>query len=96
MNYLILAIVIFCIGVLGLLVRRNLIVMLMSVELMLSATNITFVYFSKVWGVLDGQVAVLLNFVMAACEAAVGLAIIVQLFKLKGTVDIGNWRELKK
>lgn len=95
MEYLILSAIVFCIGVLGVLVRRNLIVILMSIELMLSAVNIAFVYFSKVHGALDGQVAVLLIFVLAACEAAVGLAIIVSLFKFKGTIDINKWRELR-
>ena len=95
MGYLTLSVGIFLIGVFGVLVRRNLIVILMSIELMLSASNLAFVYFSKVHGALDGQAAVLIVFVIAACEAAVGLAIIVQLFRLKGTIDIGKWNELK-
>jgi len=95
MGYLTLSVGIFLIGLFGLLVRRNLIVILMSLELMLSAANIAFVYFSRIHGALDGEVAVLMVFVVAACEAAIGLAIIVQLFRLKGTIDISKWNELK-
>lgn len=96
MNYIILSIVLFCIGVLGVLARRNLIVILISIELMLSAANIAFVAFGRMNNGLDGDVVVLLNFVIAACEAAVGLAIIVAAYRLKGTVDIGAWKELKQ
>lgn len=96
MNYIFLATAIFCIGIFGVLVRRNLLIMLMSIELMLSAANILFATFSNTNGTLDGQVAVLINFVLAACEAAVGLAIIVMLFRLRGTIDIGSWKELKR
>ncbi len=96
MNYIILSVVIFSIGVLGVLTRRNLIVILMSVELMLSATNIAFVSFSKLNGNLDGQAIVLIVFVLAACEAAVGLGIIVSAWRLLGTVDVMKWKELKR
>ncbi|MBI2092898.1 MAG: NADH-quinone oxidoreductase subunit NuoK [Deltaproteobacteria bacterium] len=96
MEYIVLSVIIFCIGVAGILLRRNLIIILMSVELMLSASNISFVAFSKMHGNLDGQAVVLLLYVLAACEAAVGLAIIVGLFRLKGSVDIQLFRDLKK
>lgn len=96
MNYIILSVVVFCIGIFGVLTRRNLIVILMSIELMLSAANIAFVSFSRMVGNLDGHAVVLLIFIIAACEAAVGLAIIVSAWRLLGTVDIGRWRELKK
>jgi NADH-quinone oxidoreductase subunit K len=95
MGPLVLSVAIFLIGVLGVLVRRNLIVILLSIELMLSAVNIALVHFSKIRGTPDGQAIVLIVFVIAACEAAVGLAIIVQLFRKKGTIDIGEWNELK-
>ena len=96
MNYIIIASVLFCIGVLGLLIRRNLIVILMSIELILSAAHILFVYFSNLHSNLDGQVIVLISFVVAACEVAVGLAIIVMLYRLKGTININDWSDLKK
>lgn len=95
MGYLILSVGIFIIGILGVLVRRDLIVILMSIELQLSAVNIALVYFSKMHGNLDGQAIALIVFVLAACEAAIGLAIIVQLFRMKGSIDITKWRELK-
>lgn len=96
MNYIILSTIIFCIGIAGILVRRNLLVILMSIELMLSAANILFVSFSRTNGHLDGQAVVLLLFVLAACEAAVGLAIIVSLYRQRGSVNIGDWKELNR
>ena len=95
MEYIILSIIVFCVGLFGVLVRRNLIVILMSIELMLSSINILFIAFSNMHMALDGHVIVLLNFVIAACEAAVGLGIIVMLFRTRGTVDISVWKELK-
>jgi NADH-quinone oxidoreductase subunit K len=96
MNYIVLSIALFCIGVLGVLVRRSLIVILISIELMLSAANIAFVAFARTNAGLDGDVVVLFNFVIAACEAAVGLAIIVAAYRLRGSADISVWRELKR
>jgi len=96
MNYLILSVIIFCIGVAGILIRRNLIVILMSVELMISASNIALVSFSKTHGSLDSQAVVLLIFVMAACEAAVGLAIIIQAWRLRGSIDLSLFNDLKR
>lgn len=95
MSYLILSLIIFCVGLFGVLIRRNLLIVLMSIELMLSAVNIAFVAFSKMSDSLDGEAIVILNFVLAACEAAVGLAIIVSLYRSKGTIDIGKWSELR-
>jgi NADH-quinone oxidoreductase subunit K len=96
MEYIVLSVIIFCIGTAGVLLRRNLIILLMSIELMLSAANIAFVAFSKMHGNLDGQAIVLILYVLAACEAAVGLAIIVGLFRLKGSIDIQLFRELRR
>lgn len=96
MNFIIVSAIVFVIGVFGILIRRNLIVMLMSVELMLSAANILFVGFTKMNGSLDGQAAVLFIYIIAACEAAVGLAIIVALYNMRKTVDISKWCELKR
>ena len=73
---------------------RNLLIILMSLELMLSASNIALISFSSKDN-LEGHAIVLLIFVVAACEAAVGLAIIVSLFRLRGTIDIGSWKKLK-
>jgi NADH-quinone oxidoreductase subunit K len=77
----------FAIGVLGVLVRRNAIVVFMCVELMLNAVNLTFVAFSQVHGI-DGQVMVFFVMTVAAAEAAVGLAIILAIFRHLRTVDL--------
>jgi NADH-quinone oxidoreductase subunit K len=79
--------VLFCIGVLGVLVRRNAIVVFMCIELMLNAINLTLVAFSRLHGV-DGQLMVFFVMTVAAAEAAVGLAIILAIFRHTGTVDL--------
>lgn len=80
--------ILFSLGALGVLIRRNVIVMFMSVELMLNAANIALVAFSRAHGNLDGQIVVFFTMTLAAAEVAVGLAIIVALFRLKRTVDV--------
>ena len=79
--YLVLAALLFTIGVVGVLVRRNVIVMFMSVELMLNAVNLTFVSFARALDDAAGQVMVFFTLVVAAAEVAVGLAIIVAIFR---------------
>ena len=86
--YQILAGILFSIGVLGVLFRRNILVIFMSVELMLNAANISLVAFSRALGSLDGQVIVFFVLAIAAAEVAVGLAIIIDLFRKEGTVDV--------
>lgn len=85
--YLLLAAVLFTIGIVGVLVRRNLIVMFMCIELMLNSVNLTLITFSRVHGNLDGQITAFFVIVVAAAEAVVGLALIVNLFRLKASVD---------
>ena len=85
--YLLLAAALFCTGLVGVLVRRNLIVMFMCVELMLNSVNLTLVTFSRVNGNLDGQVLSFFTIVVAAAEVTVGLALIVNLFRLKASTD---------
>lgn len=85
--YLGLAAALFSIGLVGLLVRRNIIVMFMCIELMLNSVNLTLVTFSRIHGNLDGQVLTFFVIVVAAAEVTVGLALIVNLFKLKATTD---------
>ncbi|MGC9061325.1 NADH-quinone oxidoreductase subunit NuoK [Calditerrivibrio sp.] len=86
-HYLALSAIIFAIGMTGVLVRRNLIVMFMSVELMLNAVNINLAAFSKFLNALGGQVFIVFVMAVAAAEAAVGLALIITLFKNKPTVN---------
>ena len=76
-----LSVSLFTLGAFGVLIRRNLIVMFMCVELMLNAVNIAFVSFAKMWGQLDGQIFVFIVMAVAAAEAAVGLAIVVSVFR---------------
>ncbi|MBA2528607.1 MAG: NADH-quinone oxidoreductase subunit NuoK [Euzebyales bacterium] len=85
--YLLLAAALFTIGVVGVLVRRNIIVMFMCVELMLNSVNLTLVTFSRVNGNLDGQVLSFFVMVVAAAEVTVGLALIVNLFRLKASTN---------
>ncbi len=92
--YLTLAAVLFLIGTVGLLLRNNALVMFMSVELMLNAVNLTFVAASRAHGDLGGQMAVLFVLVVAAAEVAVGLAIIVSVFRTRRTASVDELSEL--
>jgi len=85
--YLVLSAVLFTIGVIGFLIRRNTIVLFMSIELMLNAANLAFVAFSRYLNSMDGQIFVFFVMTVAAAEAAVGLAIIMAIFKTKATVN---------
>lgn len=93
--YLSLSAVLFVIGVLGVLLRRNAIVVLMSIELMLNAVNLTLVAFSQSMGDVAGQILVFFVMSVAAAEAAVGLAIVIALFRKKVTVDITEFNLFK-
>jgi NADH-quinone oxidoreductase subunit K len=93
--YLVLSAVIFAIGVTGVIIRRNLIVILMSVELMLNAVNLTFIAFSRALGSIDGQVIVFFVMTVAAAEAVVGLAIVISIFRHRRTLDPAEMLLLK-
>ena len=93
--YLVLSAIIFAIGVTGVIVRRNIIVVLMSIELMLNAVNVTFIAFSRSLGSMDGQVIVLFVMTVAAAEAVVGLAIIISVFRHRQTLDPQEMQLLK-
>ncbi len=93
--YLILSAIVFAIGVTGVLVRRNLIVILMSIELMLNAVNLTFVAFARSLGSMEGQVVVFFVMTVAAAEAVVGLAIIISVFRHRQTLDPQEMHLLK-
>lgn len=94
-HYLILAAVLFSIGALGVLARRNAIAMFMCVEIMLNAVNLTLIAYSRSLGQIDGQIFALFVMVVAAAEAAVGLALIVVLNKRKGSLDADKADSLK-
>ncbi len=87
--------IIFVIGVIGVLVRRNALIIFMSIELMLNAANLAFVAFARELGSLDGQIFVFFVMAVAAAEVAVGLAIIVNVFRLKETVYVDEINLLK-
>ena len=93
--YVIVAIVLFGIGTVGVLISRNLIVLFMSVELMLNAANLTLIAFSRAMNVLDGHVFVFLVLTIAAAEAAVGLAMVITLFRNRETINIDRYDLLK-
>ena len=93
--YLILSAIVFSIGVVGVLIRRNLIVVLMSIELMLNAVNLTFIAFARHLGSMAGQVAVFFVMAVAAAEAVIGLAIIISVFRQNRTLDPQNMQLLK-
>lgn len=93
--YLALAGLMFTIGVVGALVRRNAIVIFMFVELMLNAVNLAFVTFARMRGNLDGQVLVFFVLVVAAAEVVVGLAIIVSIFRRRASADVDGMSLLR-
>jgi len=93
--YLILAAALFSIGVGGVLIRRNTLVMFMSIELMLNSVNLTFVALSKDLGLIEGQVAALFVMVVAAAEVTIGLAIIVSIFRRRSRANVDELAEMK-
>lgn len=93
--YLGLSAILFVIGVLGVLIRRNTLVMFMSIELMLNSANLVFIAFSRLYQSVNGQVFVFFVMAVAAAEVAIGLALIVAVFKIKKSVDIDQLNSLK-
>jgi NADH-quinone oxidoreductase subunit K len=93
--YLVLALGLFVIGVLGVLLRRNALIVLMSLELMLNAANLTLIAFARVHNDMRGQVLAFLVIAVAAAEAAVGLAIVVAVFRTRRTASIDEVNEMK-
>ena len=93
--YLALAVFMFFIGILGVLIRRNAIVVFMSLELMFNAANLVFITFARQYGALNGQIAVFFVMTVAAAEVAIGLALMVAIFHAKHTIDIDQMHNLK-
>lgn len=94
-QYLALAALLFAVGATGVLLRRNALVIFMSIELMLNAVNLTLVTFSRMKGNLDGQVLAFFVMVVAAAEVVVGLAIIVSIFRRRAAASVDDTRSLK-
>jgi NADH-quinone oxidoreductase subunit K len=95
-NYIYLSALLFTIGAIGVVVRRNAIVVFMCIELMLNAANLAFVTFSRVHGNLSGQVASFFTMVVAACEVVVGLAIIVTIYRSRRSASVDDASLLKR
>ena len=93
--YLILSGILFSIGAVGVLIRRNAIVIFMCIELMLNAVNLAFITFSRQLNSMDGQIFVFFIMTVAAAEAAVGLAIIIAIYRNKATVNVDNINLMK-
>ena len=86
-NYLILSVILFCLGILGVVSRRNVFTVFMSIELMLNAANLAFITFSRLHESMDGHVLAMLVMAVAAAEAALALAVVILLHKHKGNLD---------
>ena len=95
-SYLVVGAILFALGMVGFLTRRNLIVLFLSVEMMLQGVALNLVAFAKFRGDLGGQVLVLFLLAVAACEAAIALALILMLYKRRKSLDVSVWQELRE
>ncbi len=93
--YLVVSAILFTMGALGVLIRRNALIVFMSIELMLNAANLTFVAFANEYGVFTGQLFVFFVMTVAAAEVAVGLALIVSIFRAKHSIDVDQMSSMK-
>jgi len=92
--YLIVSSLVFAIGAAGVLTRRNPLVILLCLELMLNAANLAFIAFSRMWGNSDGQIFAIIVMVVAACEVCIGLGLVVAIFRRRLPIDVDEIREL--
>lgn len=92
--YIVLSALIFCVGLVGVMTRRNPLVVLLSLELLLNAGNLALVGFSRMWGNADGQIFALIVMVVAACEVVVGLGLIVSMYRNRIAIDVDELSEL--
>ena len=95
-GYLVVGAVLFALGMVGFLTRRNMIIMFLSAEMMLQGVALNLVAFSRFRGDLGGQVLVLFILAVAACEAAIALALILMLYKRRKSLDVSDWQELRE
>lgn len=95
-NYLVVGAILFALGLIGFMARRNLIVMFLCAEMMLQGVAINLVAFARYGGNLHGQAFVLFMLTVAACEAALALALILMLYKRHGSLDVSLWQELRE
>ena len=92
--YLTVSVLVFCIGAGGVLTRRNPLVILLCLELMLNAANLALIAFSRMWGNGDGQVFAIIVLVVAACEVTIGLGVVVAMYHRRVPIDVDELREL--
>jgi NADH-quinone oxidoreductase subunit K len=92
--YLILAAMLFAIGLVGVMIKRNALIVMMCLELMMNAANLTFLAFSRVHGNVNGHAVAFFVIAVAACEAALGLAIVIALFRTRGNLELEQARAL--
>lgn len=95
-HFLVVSAALFCLGAVGVVARRNLFIVFMSIELMLNGVNLSFLAFARHHGNLDGHVFAFLVIALAAAEAAIGLAIVILLFKNKETLSVDDFTSLKR
>lgn len=95
-NYLVVGAILFCLGLIGFLARRNLIVLFLSAEMMLQGVALNLVAFARFWGNLQGQAFVLFMIAVAACEAAIALALILMLYRSRKSLDVSLWQDLRE
>jgi NADH:ubiquinone oxidoreductase subunit K len=93
--YIVLSALIFCIGIAGVMTRRNPLVVLLSLELLLNAGNLALIAFARMWGNAEGQVFALMVMVVAACEVVVGLGVIVAMYRNRLPIDVDEMSELR-
>ena len=94
-NFLLLGAALFCIGVYGVIARRNAVMVLMSIELILNAVSLNFVAFALVWGAVDGQVFALYVIAIAAAEVGVGLAMVLMIYRNRRSIALDELSEMK-
>ena len=92
--YLTVSALVFCIGAAGVMVRRSPLVILLCLELMLNASNLALIAFSRMWGNGDGQIFAIIVMVVAACEVCIGLGLVVAMFRRRLPIDVDEMREL--
>ena len=94
-HYIIVSVILFCIGLIGLTIRKNLLIMLMSLEIMLNAVNLSFVSFSRMHGNVSGHIFAFFVMTVAAAEVAVALAIIINVFRMRQNLDVEEMNLMK-
>ena len=92
--YLVVSALVFAVGTVGVLTRRNPVVILLSLELMLNAANIALIAFARMWGNTEGQIFAIIVMVVAACEVCIGLGLVVAVYRRRLPIDVDEIREL--